>query len=100
MSNLPTTTPLNELACVSKSHIRIEQLIMRSKCEAGLAVYQVLSWTGWHHRTALSLVVTWFLPQKSRLGKRMDSTRHGPLDPRGIVAADLSTQELRNSGTK
>ena len=99
MSNAPVTTPLKEFARVSKLHTRIEQCIKYSKCEAGLAQYQVRSWDGWHHYIALSLAGTWFLVQEARLGKKMDTSDHGPAGPRGVIAVATPTHGLRYSRT-
>jgi hypothetical protein len=39
----------------------IEECLQRSKSEAGLAGYQVRTWSGWHHHMALALIASWFL---------------------------------------
>jgi SRSO17 transposase len=62
-------TPLGELARVFKAQHRIEECLQRAKGEAGLADYQVRTWTGWHHHQALSLVAAWFLTQETQRGQ-------------------------------
>jgi SRSO17 transposase len=70
LANAPLETPLQEFARVFKAQHRIEECLRRAKSEAGLADYQVRTWSGWHHHQALSLVGTWFLTQETRRGKK------------------------------
>ena len=66
LSNAPFDTPLREFARVLSAEHRIEECLRRAKGEAGLAHYQVRTWTGWHHHQALALIATWFLTQEKR----------------------------------
>lgn len=70
LTNASLETPLAEFARVFKAQHRIEECLRRAKSEAGLADYQVRTWSGWHHHQALSLVATWFLTQETRRGKK------------------------------
>lgn len=56
---------------VSKAEHRVEEFPQRGKSEAGLAVYEVRTWRGWHHHQTLSLIATWFLTQESRSRKKI-----------------------------
>jgi SRSO17 transposase len=73
LSNAPLATPLAEFARVFKAQHRIEECLKRAKGEAGLADYQVRTWTGWHHHQALSLVAAWFLTRETGRGKKADA---------------------------
>lgn len=70
LTNASVGTPLSEFSRVFKAQHRIEECLRRAKSEAGLADYQVRTWSGWHHHQALSLVTTWFLTQETRRGKK------------------------------
>jgi SRSO17 transposase len=74
LAHAPLTTPLAEFARVFKAEHRIEECLQRAKSEAGLAAYQVRTWSGWHHHQALSLVATWFLTQETRRGKKIHAS--------------------------
>jgi SRSO17 transposase len=74
----PLDTPLTEFARVFKAQHRIEECLRRAKSEAGLADYQVRTWSGWHHHQTLSLLATWFLTQETRRGKNPDARAHRP----------------------
>lgn len=52
---------LEELASAAASGLRIEAVLAAAKTRAGLAHYEVRSWVGWHHHTALSFTASWFL---------------------------------------
>ena len=69
LSNAPATTPLAEFARVANAEHRIEECLKRAKSQAGLADYEVRTWTGWHHHQTLSLMATWF-PVTSRSSAR------------------------------
>ena len=64
LSNEITGVSHAEFARVAKAEHRIERCLQRGKSEAGLAEYQVRTWSGWHHHQALSLIAGWFLVQE------------------------------------
>jgi SRSO17 transposase len=70
LSSALPETPLEEFVRVAKAEHRVEECLQRAKSEAGLADYEVRTWTGWHHHQALSLIATWFLVQESQRGKK------------------------------
>jgi SRSO17 transposase len=70
LSNAPFPTPLREFARVWSAEHRIEECLRRAKGEAGLAQYQVRTWTGWYHHQTLTLMATWFLTQEKRRGEK------------------------------
>ena len=73
LSDAPPETLPGVLARVAKAGHRVERCLQRGKSEAGLAEYQVRTWSGWHHHQALSLIAAWFLVQEARRGKKGDS---------------------------
>lgn len=82
-------TPLREFARVLNAEHRIEECLRRAKGEAGLAQYQVRTWSGWHHHQTLALLATWFLTQERRRGKKICSlslTSGIAMDHRAIAA--------------
>lgn len=89
LSNAPPETPPGVLARVAKAEHRVEQCLQRGKSEAGLAEYQVRTWSGWHHHQVLSLIAAWFLIQEARRGKKDGAGADGPPGPRrvGVAAA-------------
>ena len=70
LSNASAETPPGVLARVAKAEHQVEHSLRRGKSEAGLAEYQVRTWSGWHHHQALSLIAAWFLVQEARRGKK------------------------------
>jgi SRSO17 transposase len=72
LSDAPPETLPGVLARVAKAEHRVERSLQRGKSEAGLAEYQVRTWSGWHHHQALSLIATWFLVQEARRGGKDD----------------------------
>lgn len=82
LSNASVETELAEFTRVAKAEHRIEECIQRAKSEAGLADYEVRTWTGWHHHQTLSLIATWFLVTEARRGKKMDTGDYRSTDPR------------------
>jgi SRSO17 transposase len=71
LSNAPHGTSEEEYLRVLAARHSIEELFEAAKGEAGLAHYEVRSWTGWHHHVTLSLLALWFLIQeRARLGKK------------------------------
>jgi len=89
LSNAPPETLPGILARVARAGHRVEECLQRSQGEAGLAEYQVRTWSGWHHHQALSLIAAWFLVQESRRGKTGDAGADGAAGPRraGVAAA-------------
>lgn len=81
LSNADAETELTEFARAAKAEHRIEECIQRSKSEAGLADYEVRTWTGWHHHQTLSLIATWFLVSETRRGKKMDPGHYRSSNP-------------------
>jgi SRSO17 transposase len=77
LSSAPAGTLPGVLARVAKAEHRVEHGLQRGKSEAGLADYQVRTWSGWHHHQALSLIAAWFLVQESRRGKKADAGTDG-----------------------
>ena len=71
---LPVRRPAGDaagvLARVAKAEHRVEHCLQRGKGEAGLAEYQVRTWSGWHHHQALSLIAAWFLARRRVGGKK------------------------------
>lgn len=72
LSNADPKVTLIELARVSKAAHRVEECFERAKGEAGLADYQVRTWSAWHHHQTLALLAAWFLDQETRRGKNPD----------------------------
>ena len=74
---------------MAKAEHRVERCLQRGKSEAGLAEYQVRTWSGWHHHQALSLIAAWFLVQEARRGKEGDAGFDGAAGARrvGVAAA-------------
>jgi SRSO17 transposase len=89
LSDAPPETLPGVLARVAKAEHRVERCLQRGKSEAGLAEYQVRTWSGWHHHQALSLIAAWFLTQESRRGKKADAGADGAAGARraGVAAA-------------
>jgi len=91
LSNADPGVPLQEFSRVSKAAHRIEECFERAKGEAGLADYQVRTWTAWHHHQTLSLLAAWFLNREARRGKNPD--------PRADDAATAATDRGPDRGT-
>jgi SRSO17 transposase len=83
LSNAPAETLPGILARVARAGHRVEECLQRGKGEAGLAEYQVRTYSGWHHHQALSLIAAWFLVQESRRGKKADTGVDGTAGARG-----------------
>lgn len=56
LSNAPPDTSIERLAQMSYSRYWIERTFQDAKGIAGLADYQVRSWTGWHHHVTITLL--------------------------------------------
>jgi SRSO17 transposase len=89
LSSAPPETLPGVLARVAKAEHRVERCLQRGKSEAGLADYQVRTWSGWHHHRALSLIAGWFLVQESRRGGKGGTGPDGAAGASraGVVAA-------------
>jgi len=73
LSNASVDTDINCLAKMSGSRYWIERTFEDGKGIAGLADYQVRSWTGWHHHITLSILAMLYLMVLSiDLGKKVD----------------------------
>jgi SRSO17 transposase len=72
LSNASAETAPGVLVRVIQAGHRIEECLQRGKSEAGLADYQVRTWSGWYHHQALSLIAAWFLVQETRRGEKAD----------------------------
>ncbi len=70
LSNAPPGALPGVLARVARAGHRVEECLQRGQGEAGLAGYQVRTWSGWHHHVALALIASWFLVQEARRGKK------------------------------
>jgi SRSO17 transposase len=84
LSNADPGVALAELARVAKAAHRVEECFERGKGEAGLADYQVRTWSAWHHHQTLSLLAAWFLDREARRGKNPDAGA----DAAAIATAD------------
>ncbi len=52
LSNAPSDTPPQRLVYMQGQRYWVERALEDSKSHAGLADYQVRTWTGWHHPSA------------------------------------------------
>jgi len=94
LCNAPSDTPLTTFSRVVKAEHRVEDSLKRSKSEAGLADYEVRTWSGWYHHQTLSLIATWFLIQETRRGEKIYSSNHGSSDP--VIISDVVASSLRS----
>ena len=99
LSSAPPETPLAKLAWVQKAEHRVEDCLKRAKHEAGLADYEVRTWSGWYHHQALSLIAIWFLTEETRLGKKNHRGDHRAADSRNDFLIAPSQAGQRSSGT-
>lgn len=71
LAHAPHGAPLEKLLRVAAARHRVEEMFQAAKGEAGLAHYEVRSWTGWHHHVTLSFLALWFLLlERERLGEK------------------------------
>lgn len=92
LSSAAPETELTEFARVAKAEHRIEDCLKRGKTEAGLADYEVRSWSGWYHHQTLSLIAAWFINVETRREKKIgpgDDVSPGSKDHRKVVAFRL-----------
>jgi SRSO17 transposase len=88
LCNTSRNITLEELVRVKSQRHRIEELFQAAKGEAGLAHYEVRSWTGWHHHITLSLLALWFaMLESKRLGKKNPS-HYRPTNTAAILSID------------
>jgi SRSO17 transposase len=72
-SNAPSDTGIDRLAQMSGSRYWIERTFEDGKGIAGLADYQVRSWTGWHHHMTMTLLAMLYLMSLTiDLGKKAE----------------------------
>jgi SRSO17 transposase len=73
LSNAPLDTSLQRFAQMSGSRYWIERAFEDGKGIAGLADYQVRSWTGWHHHMTMTLLaMLYLLTLTMDLGEKAD----------------------------
>jgi SRSO17 transposase len=48
----------------------VEEILETAKGDAGMAQYEMRSWTGWHHHITLTMLATWFLVHEGHARKR------------------------------
>jgi SRSO17 transposase len=73
LSNAPLDTSLQRFAQMSGSRYWIERTFEDGKGIAGLADYQVRSWTGWHHHMTMTLLaMLYILMLMMDLGEKAD----------------------------
>ena len=61
LSNAPFNTPLKRLVYMQGQRYWVERAIEDGKSHAGLADYQVRTWTGWHHHMAMVMLALLFM---------------------------------------
>lgn len=61
VSNAPSRTPVKRLAYMQGQRYWVERALQDAKSHAGLAEYQVRTWTGWHHHMAMVMLVQLFM---------------------------------------
>jgi SRSO17 transposase len=76
LSNAPITTPLLKMGQVGASRWHIETEFELEKSEAGLAEYEVRSWTGWYHHMSMALLAGAFLLQMQQDWGEKDAPNH------------------------
>jgi len=61
LSNAPLNTPIERLVFMQSQRFGVERAIEDGKSYAGLADYQVRTWTGWHHHMAMVMLALLFM---------------------------------------
>jgi SRSO17 transposase len=61
LSNAPSDTPISRLVFMQGQRYWVERAIEDGKSHAGLADYQVRTWTGWHHHMAMVMLALLFM---------------------------------------
>ena len=61
LSNAPSDTPISRLVYMQGQRYWVERAIEDGKSHAGLADYQVRTWTGWHHHMAMVMLALLFM---------------------------------------
>jgi SRSO17 transposase len=61
LSNAPADTSIERLGQMSCSRYWIERAFQDAKGNAGMADYQVRSWTGWHHHMVMTMLAMLFI---------------------------------------
>jgi SRSO17 transposase len=61
LSNAPSETPISRLVYMQGQRYWVERAIEDGKSHAGLADYQVRTWTGWHHHMAMVMLALLFM---------------------------------------
>ncbi|UCE08484.1 MAG: IS701 family transposase, partial [bacterium] len=61
LSNAPSDTPIQRLVYMQSQRYWVERAIEDGKSHAGLADYQVRTWTGWHHHMAMVMLALLFI---------------------------------------
>jgi SRSO17 transposase len=73
LSNAPMGTSIDRFAQMSGSRYWIERTFEDGKGIAGLADYQVRSWTGWHHHMTMTILAMLYLMSLTiDLGKKVN----------------------------
>ena len=64
LSNAPSDTPLLQLAQMQGQRYWVERVFEDAKGECGLADYQVLGWTAWHHHVTMVMLAMLFIAEQ------------------------------------
>ena len=64
LSNAPPDTPLLQLAQMQGQRYWVERVFEDAKGEYGLADYQALGWTAWHHHVTMVMLAMLFIAEQ------------------------------------